>query len=65
VDDLRDILLHERIPEGWESRIRQRHGLTLMTFNMTILAVEFGVREKDWAEVAQEEAGQSGATTAD
>ncbi|KAJ8589492.1 Cloroperoxidase [Rhizopogon salebrosus TDB-379] len=63
VDDLRDILLHERIPEGWESRIRQRHGLTLMNFNMTILAVEFGVREKDWAEVAQEEVGQSGATT--
>jgi hypothetical protein len=56
VDDLRDILLHERIPEGWESRIRQPHGLTMATFNKTILAVAFRVREKDWAEMAQEEA---------
>lgn len=56
MDDLRDILLHERIPEGWESRIRQPHGLTMTTFNKTILGVEFRVREKDWAEMAQEEA---------
>lgn len=54
VDDLSSILLHERIPEGWESRVRQPYGLTLMNFNKTVLAVEFGVREKDWAEAAEE-----------
>jgi len=59
VDDMRAILLDERIPEGWESRIRQPHGLTLMNCNKTTFAVEFRVREKDWAEVAQEEAGKS------
>ncbi|OJA15798.1 hypothetical protein AZE42_10993 [Rhizopogon vesiculosus] len=54
VDDLNSILLHERIPDGWESRVRQPYGLTMMHFNKTVLAVEFGVREKDWAEAAQE-----------
>lgn len=56
VDDLRSIVLHERIPEGWESRIRQPYGLTMTHFNKTVLAVEFGVREKDWEEAAQEAA---------
>jgi len=54
VDDLKSILLHEQIPEGWESRVRQPYGLTLMRFNKTVAAVHFGVREKDWAEAAQE-----------
>ncbi|KAG2347195.1 Cloroperoxidase [Suillus weaverae] len=62
VDDLRSIVLHERIPEGWESRIRQPYGLTMTHFNKTVLAVEFGVREKDWAEAAQE-AARHGATS--
>lgn len=61
MDDLRSILLHEQIPDGWESRIRQRYGLTLMTFNRTILAVELGVRERDWAEVAQNERNDAAA----
>ncbi|KAG0704170.1 Chloroperoxidase [Suillus ampliporus] len=59
VGDLRSIVLHERIPEGWESRIRQPYGLTMLNFNKTVLGVEFGVREKDWAEVAQEAARDS------
>jgi hypothetical protein len=54
VDDLSSILLHERIPEGWESRVRQPYGLTMMNFNKTVLAVEFGVNEKDWAAAAEE-----------
>lgn len=54
VEDLRSIVLHERIPEGWESRVREPYGLTLTHFNKTVLAVEFGVRERDWAEAAQE-----------
>ncbi|KAG2029069.1 hypothetical protein BDR03DRAFT_1018952 [Suillus americanus] len=40
--------------QGWESRIRQPHGLTLMTLNKTILGVELGVYEQDWAEAAWE-----------
>lgn len=56
MDDLRNFLLHERIPQGWESRIRQPHGLTMMNFNKTILAVEFRVCEEEWAEVVEEEA---------
>jgi hypothetical protein len=56
VDDLRSIVLHERIPDGWESRVREPYGLTMTHFNKTVLTVELGVREKDWAEVAQEAA---------
>ncbi|KAG2159330.1 Chloroperoxidase [Suillus bovinus] len=58
VNDLRSVVLHERIPDGWESRIRQPYGLTFTHFNKTVLAVEFGVREKDWTEAAQEAARQ-------
>jgi hypothetical protein len=54
VEDLRSFLLHEQIPESWESRIRQPHGLTMMTFNKTILRVEFGVCEQEWTEAARE-----------
>ncbi|KAG1722646.1 heme-thiolate peroxidase aromatic peroxygenase [Suillus paluster] len=54
VDDLRSFLLDERIPEGWESRVRQPYGMTLMNFNKTILGVEFGVCENDWMEIARE-----------
>lgn len=54
VDDLHSFLLHERIPESWESRIRQPYGLTLTTFNKTIVGVELGVCEQDWAEAARE-----------
>ncbi|KAG1871448.1 hypothetical protein F4604DRAFT_1926181 [Suillus subluteus] len=54
VDHLHSFLHHERLPEGWESRIRQPHGLTLVTFNKTILGVKLGVCEQDWAEAARE-----------
>lgn len=54
VDHLHSFLHHERLPEGWESHIRQPHGLTLMTFNKTILGVELGVCEQDWEEAARE-----------
>jgi len=53
-DNLHSFLLHEWIPEDWESRIRQPHGLTLKTFNKTILGVELGVHKQDWAEAACE-----------
>ncbi|KAG0702214.1 Chloroperoxidase [Suillus ampliporus] len=53
VDDLRSFLLEERIPDGWESRVRQPYGMTIINIHKTLLRVEFGVREKDWAEVAR------------
>ncbi|KAG2146856.1 Chloroperoxidase, partial [Suillus bovinus] len=56
VDDLHSFLLHEQLPDGWESRVRQSHGLTLINFNKLALTIECGVREKDWAQVAQEAA---------
>ena len=49
MDDLRVILLEERLPQGWESRVRKPYGLTMFTCNLTVLAMEFGIREDDWA----------------
>ncbi|KAF7342959.1 putative sterigmatocystin biosynthesis peroxidase stcC [Mycena venus] len=46
VADLELILTEERIPEGWESRIRSRKGLTFLAFNRTVLAVEKGIKEE-------------------
>ncbi|KAH7886161.1 Chloroperoxidase [Phlebopus sp. FC_14] len=47
VEDLRPFLLEERLPEGWESRIRQPYGMTILTFNKTILTVELGTKEPE------------------
>lgn len=49
VDDLETLLIEERLPEGWESRIRERNGLTILTFNKTALKVEHGIDEKKFA----------------
>ncbi|KAG1831041.1 hypothetical protein EV424DRAFT_1300796, partial [Suillus variegatus] len=40
VDDLHNFLHEERLPEGWESHIRQPHGITMMQLNKTILGIE-------------------------
>ncbi|KAH0831214.1 Chloroperoxidase [Lanmaoa asiatica] len=56
VEDLRTVLFEERLPEGWESRVRKPYGLTMITFNFTVLPVEFGIREADWAADAQQAA---------
>jgi len=49
VRDLETILLEERLPEGWESRVRRQMGLTLSTFNVTtVWPVEFGTSEKKY-----------------
>ncbi|KAJ7136292.1 hypothetical protein C8R46DRAFT_1168417 [Mycena filopes] len=47
LDDLEPFLMEERIPEGWEPRIRTRMGLTFFTFNRTVLKVENGIKEGD------------------
>ncbi|KAG2144105.1 Chloroperoxidase [Suillus bovinus] len=56
VDDLHSFLHDERLPKGWELHIRQPHGMTLMQINKTVLEIERGVRERDWAEAAREAA---------
>ena len=58
-DDLRVIFLEERLPEGWESRVRKPYGLTIHTLNVTTLLIELGIREVDWAEDAKRAADAS------
>ena len=60
VDDLRTVLLEERLPEDWESRVRKPFGLTMLAFNFTVLPVELGIRVKDWAQGAKRAAAASG-----
>jgi len=45
VEDLEVILKEERLPEGWESRVRNPWGLTFGAFNSTVLRVELGIDE--------------------
>lgn len=45
IDDLRTMLLEERIPDGWESRVRSRFGLTFAAFNLTVFKVSGGIKD--------------------
>jgi len=47
--DIHTFLTEERLPEGWESRVRGQMGLTIFTLNCTSFPVELGIEE----EVAQ------------
>ncbi|OBZ76314.1 putative sterigmatocystin biosynthesis peroxidase stcC [Grifola frondosa] len=46
VKDLRSVLLEERIPDGWQPRVRRPMGLTVSEIQWTVLAVELGVKEE-------------------
>ncbi|KAH9961138.1 Cloroperoxidase [Lactifluus volemus] len=46
VPDLYTFLAEERLPDGWESRVRDQMGLTIFTFNRTVFRVELGVEEE-------------------
>ncbi|KIM82861.1 hypothetical protein PILCRDRAFT_97385 [Piloderma croceum F 1598] len=39
-------LLEERLPEGWEPKIRSPYGLTIGAIDKTVLGVELGAKEK-------------------
>ncbi|KAI8989170.1 Cloroperoxidase [Trametes punicea] len=56
VKDLRPILGEERLPDGWEPRIRHRMGLTMIEFNCTVLPVELSIKEEVDGSIAR--AGQ-------
>ncbi|KIM40630.1 hypothetical protein M413DRAFT_446057 [Hebeloma cylindrosporum] len=49
VDDLQSILIEERIPEGWESRVRSRRGLTFTGSIFKVLRIEGGIDEKRYS----------------
>jgi len=66
VNDLKSILIEERIPEGWESRVRKRMGLTFAAFNFIVFKVERGIDEKKYkTRIAAEAAAATNATSAD
>lgn len=44
--DLEPFLTEERLPDGWQPRIRHPFGLTSAEFNTTVLPVEFGIVEE-------------------
>ena len=46
VKDLRPFLTEERLPDGWQPRIRHQKGLTMMEFNNVVLKVELGIKEE-------------------
>jgi hypothetical protein len=46
LSDIYTFLTEERIPDGWESRVRDQMGLTFFAFNRTILSVELGIKEE-------------------
>ena len=39
-------LTEERLPDGWESRVRDQMGLTLTGFNSTVFHVELGIEDE-------------------
>ncbi|OCH84558.1 Cloroperoxidase [Obba rivulosa] len=46
VKDLAPWLLEERIPDGWEPRVRDNMGLTLSKLNITTTQIELGIEEE-------------------
>ncbi|KAH9903474.1 chloroperoxidase-like protein [Cubamyces lactineus] len=46
VNDLRVFLEEERLPDGWESRIRHRMGMTAFEFNPKVFSVELSIKEE-------------------
>jgi len=46
MSDIYTFLTEERLPDGWESRVRDQMGLTLFAFNRTVFRVELGIKEE-------------------
>jgi hypothetical protein len=46
LNDIHTLLTEERLPDGWESRVRDQMGLTLTTFNRTVFRVELGIEDE-------------------
>ena len=54
VKDLEVFLEEERLPDGWESRIRAPYGLTNLTINKTAQEVEKGIDESKFTPAQSE-----------
>lgn len=65
VSDIESVLIDERIPDGWESRIRKRNGLTFAAFNPVVYKVERGIDEKKYQAKLAAEAAAVGDSAVD
>jgi len=63
--DLESIFVEERLPEGWESRVREPFGLTIAALQPTVLKVAWGIDESQFPpEASSTTVADSGEPTA-
>lgn len=60
IDDIRTLLLEERLPERWESRVRAPWGLTMASFNAVSMKIELAVDERPDRTTSETEATEEG-----
>jgi len=46
VNDIYTFLTEERLPDGWESRVRDQMGVTLFAFNRSLFRIELGIEDE-------------------
>jgi hypothetical protein len=46
LSDIYTFLTEERLPDGWESRVRGQMGLTVFSLNRISIPVELGIKEE-------------------
>ena len=59
VHDLKSILIEEKFPEEWESRVRSRAGLTSAKLNSSVLPMEINTRKEVRAKLALQQAEET------
>jgi hypothetical protein len=57
--DLKSVLIDEKLPEEWESRVRSRAGLTSAKLNFSVLPMEYHTRKEYRAKLASPQAEAS------
>jgi len=57
--DLKSILIEEKLPDEWESRVRNRVGLTSAKLNVRVLPMEYNTRKEQAAKLALQQADPS------
>jgi hypothetical protein len=50
VDDLKTVLIEERLPDAWQSRVVTPMGITFITMNSTSLKLERSIDENKYKE---------------
>lgn len=46
INDIYTFLTEERLPDGWESRVRDQMGLTFSGFNRPAFRIELGIEDE-------------------